>query len=146
MSIKKISTLMIVAVFVSACSTPEEDAARAARNIEKYKDTSNRALCMSWMTSHSLNVHKKSKAMEISRRKIDCWDYGNVAEEQRKVRADFDAAVAKLGGSNGRRTTVKAQGVKPRYLKSSKTRSGQTLCYYDDGSVRNIGYSAVCPL
>lgn len=82
-----IATLLLMA----GCATPEEQQAY----VRKISD---RELCMSWMTSASMNQYQSARIGEIRRRGLDCWKYGNVAEEQRKARADFQGVVNGLSG------------------------------------------------
>lgn len=76
---------------IAGCATPEEQQAYVRR-------ISDRELCMSWMTSASMNQYQSARLGEIQRRGLDCWKYGNVAEEQRKARADFQNTVNGLSG------------------------------------------------
>jgi hypothetical protein len=99
--------LVFLSQLLSGCLSDEEKMQRAeqkrikyaeylVKNAAKYKDTSDRALCMNWMTTYSGNVHQRNRKAEINRRKLDCWEYGNVAEEQRYAQCEFDNALAKL--------------------------------------------------
>lgn len=81
----------IVALLVIGCASPAEQQAYVRR-------ISDRELCMSWMTSAPLNQYQGARLGEIQRRGLDCRKYGNVAEEQRKARADFQDAVNRLSG------------------------------------------------
>lgn len=45
-----------------------------------------------------MNQYQSARMDEIRRRGIDCWKYGNIAEEQRKARADFQGVVNGLSG------------------------------------------------
>jgi hypothetical protein len=84
---KKFKNFYFVMAFVmvgtSGCVTPE-------RVQEEVLQKSDRALCMEYMTSPTLNILDGERAREISRRRLDCWQYGNVAEERRKADADFN--------------------------------------------------------
>ncbi len=57
------------------------------------KSLSDQELCMDWMTSARMNQYQNARESEISARRLNCWKYGNIAEEQRKAQADFNNAV-----------------------------------------------------
>lgn len=65
-----------------------------------YANTSDRALCMKYMTSPSMNVHQGNRRREIARRGVDCWKYGNVAEEKAKAERRYYETLCRLPGSN----------------------------------------------
>jgi len=99
--------VLFTSLLMSGCLSDEEKLERAEakriqyaeyliKNAAKYKDTSDRALCMNWMTTYSRNVHQRHRKAEINRRKVDCWEYGNVAEEQRYAKCEFKNTLAKL--------------------------------------------------
>lgn len=57
-------------------------------------------------------------------------------------------AIGGLGCSSGSSNKRAAQmpNILKRLTKTGKTFDGKTLCYYNDGSVKNIGYVGVCPM
>lgn len=57
---------------------------------------SDRALCMDWMTKPDLNIYNSAREAEIRRRKLDCWAYGNVAEEKSKANAGVQKSLDKI--------------------------------------------------
>jgi hypothetical protein len=83
--------IIAMSLLITGCATPEEQQAY----VRKISD---RELCMSWMTAASLNQYQSARIGEIRRRGLDCWKYGNVTEEQRKARADFQGVVNGLSG------------------------------------------------
>ena len=90
-SLSKWLSAPVVVVIVTACASPEEQQAYV-------RATSDRELCMSWMTSASMNQYQSARIDEIQRRGLDCWKFGNIVEEQRKARADFQCVVNGLSG------------------------------------------------
>ncbi len=90
-SLSKWLSAAVVVLIVASCASPEEQQAYV-------RATSDRELCMSWMTSASMNQYQSARMDEIRRRGLDCWKYGNIAEEQRKARADFQGVVNGLSG------------------------------------------------
>ena len=102
-----LSVVVVLSQILSGCLSDEQKMQRKEQqkiahakylveNAAKYQDTSDRALCMDWMTTYSRNIHQRHRKAEISRRKLDCWEYGNVAAEQRIAKCEFDNALAKL--------------------------------------------------
>ena len=54
---------------------------------------------MKWMTSPDINRYKRARKAEINERGIDCWEYGNVAEEERKANQRMEDAAQKVARS-----------------------------------------------
>jgi hypothetical protein len=50
------------------------------------------------MTTPDINQYHRALSAEIKRRGLDCWLYGNVAEEQRKAEAALRGALNRAGG------------------------------------------------
>ena len=87
-----LAAISIPAALISiGCASPEEQQAYV-------RGISDRELCMSWMTSASMNQYQSARRGEIRRRNLDCWKFGNVADEQRKASADFQNTVNRLSG------------------------------------------------
>jgi hypothetical protein len=91
-SLSKWLNATVVVVILAACASPEEKQAYV-------RATSDLELCMSWMTSAPMNQYQSARIDEIRRRGLDCRKYGNIAEEQRKARADFQGVVNGLSGN-----------------------------------------------
>ena len=73
----KVASAAIVTVLVG-CASPAEQQAYV-------RSLGNQGLCMSWMTTGSMNQYKEALGGEVARRGVNCWQYGNVAEEQMKA-------------------------------------------------------------
>jgi hypothetical protein len=102
-SIRCLSTIAML-VLMTGCATHEEQQAY----VRKLSD---RELCMSWMTSASLNQYQSARIGEIRRRGLDCWKFGNVAEEQRKARDNFQDVVNGLSGQQKSRSLQVPMGI-----------------------------------
>jgi type IV secretory pathway TrbL component len=112
------------------------------------KSLSDQELCMDWMTSARMNQYQSARESEISARRLNCWKYGNIAEEQRKAQADFNNAVQRASGQQVQTQT-------PRRATPSNRSSGNLVnewigrnadrfCQYSDGTIRNVGVD-LCP-
>jgi hypothetical protein len=84
--------------FLSACASPEQQKAYVT-------SLSDRELCMTYMTSVSMNQYQDARYAEIRQRRLDCWQYGNVAEEQSKAQRRFDDATRRASGESVGQTT-----------------------------------------
>lgn len=76
--VKNIFLVISAIAALTGCASLEEQRAYA-------RSMDNQSLCMSWMTSHPMNQYQNARAVEIQRRGLNCWQYGNVADEQRKA-------------------------------------------------------------
>jgi hypothetical protein len=94
----KITSAAIVTV-LAGCASPAEQQAYVSR-------IGNQELCMSWMTAASMNQYQKARLGEIRRRGLNCWEYGNVAEEQRKAEDRFKEALRCVIGCYPQRVTT----------------------------------------
>ncbi len=94
-----LSLVIFLALMIVACASPEEQ--------QSYvRSLNDQQLCMSWMTSAPMNQYQSARQGEINRRGLNCWKYGNVTDEQRKARADFDSAVQRASGQRASPATV----------------------------------------
>lgn len=94
----------VVVLSVAGCASPEEQQAYV-------RGINDQELCMSWMTSASMNQYQSARIDEIRRRGLNCWKYGDVAEEKRKARADFQGVVNGLSGQQRTNSTQVPMGV-----------------------------------
>lgn len=74
------------------------------------RSLNDRALCMSWMTRSNFNQYSPAMAAEIRSRGLDCWKYGNVAEEKRRAEAGLQQSIQNLGNALDRRAPAPASG------------------------------------
>lgn len=83
-SIHKIIVLFIcpLAVLLQGCASSEEV-------IGNLRAKTDRALCMEYMTLPSANFYHSEREFVIRERRLDCWKYGNIAEERRRADAEF---------------------------------------------------------
>ena len=88
---KLFMTVLFSIIFLSGCVTTQE-------RIEAASAASDRELCMEWMTSPSLNFSQPYREAEIKRRRLDCWQYGNVAEERERAERRLSESIERLGG------------------------------------------------
>jgi hypothetical protein len=86
----KITSAAIVTVLVG-CASPAEQQAYVRR-------MGDQELCMSWMTNASMNQYQDARLGEIRRRGLNCWRYGNVADEQRKAEDRLNEALRCVSG------------------------------------------------
>ena len=82
---------IVVLVSISGCVSEQ-----ALLNIAEKGD---RALCMDWMTRPDMNMYNSAYEREIKKRKLDCWAYGNVAEEKRKANAEVQKSLDKVANA-----------------------------------------------
>lgn len=87
--------LMIFIATLHGCASLEEQQAYA-------KSLGDHELCMTWMTSPSLNQYQDARKEEINRRRLNCWKYGNVAEHQRRADEDLNKTIKSFGQPIGR--------------------------------------------
>ncbi len=86
----KITSAAIVTVLVG-CVSPAEQQAYVRR-------MGDQELCMSWMTAASVNQYQYARLGEIRRRSLNCWQYGNVANEQRKAEDRWNETLRCISG------------------------------------------------
>jgi hypothetical protein len=151
MTIKYLAGLFIVFTLTgcAAFSKEHRDAWRAEQTEKgriKYQHTSDRALCMKLM-NYPRHISKETWEREINRRHLDCWQYGNVAEEQAKANARLrNTCIGGCGYSGSSSTTSSANKKKSFVPLTSTTEvTGARLCNYYDGTVIRIGGGQVCP-
>lgn len=87
----RIFFLLIMTTTLSGCVSEQA--------LERISAQSDRSLCMKWMTSPDINRYKRARKEEINERGIDCWEYGNVAEEERKANQRMEDAAQKVARS-----------------------------------------------
>ena len=86
-----LAPVLFIGLVLIGCASPQEQQSYA-------RSLSDQELCMSWMTSAPMNQYQSARVAEINRRGLNCWKYGNVNEEQRRARTDFDATVQRASG------------------------------------------------
>ena len=93
----KTLSLIVSIYFLQGCATPEE-------SMNKMRAKSDYILCTEYMTLPTANIEHRYREQEISRRNINCNQYGDSAAERRKADAAFQEGLRNLQGQN------KAQG------------------------------------
>ena len=132
---------------------------------QKFANSSDESLCKQHMAFRRNATQQLDIKLEMKRRKVDCWEYGNVkaahdaldeiaAQKAEEADAKRRAAFRKLqcmGGGCGSRPTSSSppkgsNGSAPNnaYLVKTEPIVGGALCHYSDGSVRRISGS-YCP-
>ncbi len=86
------------------CASPAEQQAYV-------RSMGDQELCMSWMTSPSLNQYQGARTGEVRRRGLNCYQYGNVAEERRKAENRLNEQIRCAAGCQPQRTIVQPQEV-----------------------------------
>lgn len=100
-----LAAISIAAVLGSTgCASPEEQQAYV-------RGIGDRELCMSWMTSASMNQYQSARIGEIRRRGLDCWKFGNVADEKAKAESRLQSTVNGLSGQQKARPAQVPMGV-----------------------------------
>lgn len=74
--------IFISLLFLISCSATQSERNDMMR-------MSAQQLCMDYMTLPTVNRLQNDREEIIKLRKINCWQYGNVAAERRKADADF---------------------------------------------------------
>ncbi len=118
------ASLLLVLLSIVGCASPEEQQAYV-------RGTSDRELCMSWMTAASMNQYQSARINEIRRRGLDCWKFGNIAEEQRRASAAFQGAVNGLSGQQRTGTVNAPMG----FTNCTNQGAGVFVCTGPRGSV-----------
>ena len=80
-----LASLLVAAVNVGCASTEEIN--------EVLSQKSNGALCLDYMNLPSVNPYHSYRELEMRRRGLDCWKYGDVAA----ARARADEAFTRIG-------------------------------------------------
>lgn len=117
---KKILFFAFYAGLLSACASPEEQKAYVT-------SLSDRELCMTYMTSPSMNQYQDARYAEIRQRRLDCWQYGNVAEEQSKAERRLSDSIRRASGESVGETTNTGQ--------PTRQKANPNACIQDGGGV-----------
>ena len=126
-------------LFLGGCVTTQE-------RIDAAASASDRQLCMEWMTSPSLNFSQPYREAEIKRRRLDCWQYGNVAEEQQKAERRLSESIDRLGGRASPGSTT--SGGTACFIQNSYVSGMNQICIYNcRGSAysTNTRAGSMCP-
>jgi hypothetical protein len=123
---------VVLTLSLTGCASLEEQQAYV-------NSLSDQGLCMSWMTSASLNQYQDAREAEIRRRRLDCWKYGNVAAEQRRASEDFNSTVQRATGQRPATTSL----VPPLGLTRCESRgAGVVECFGPQGIRRCVNRGA----
>lgn len=83
--------IVTITLTLFGCASPAERQAYARR-------MGDQELCMSWMATPSMNQYYGALQGEIRRRGLNCYQYGNVAAEQRKAENRLNEAIRCAAG------------------------------------------------
>jgi hypothetical protein len=103
-SIFKVATPVILISALLGCASPAEQQAYVSR-------MGDQELCMSWMTSATMNQYQRAREGEVRRRGLNCYQYGNVAAERRKAENRLNEQIRCAAGCQPQRTIVQPQEV-----------------------------------
>lgn len=100
----KIVIPFVTVITLLGCASPAEQQAYV-------RSMGDQELCMSWMTSPSLNQYQSARTGEVRRRGLNCYRYGNVAAEQRKAENRLNEQIRCAAGCQPQRVIVQPQEV-----------------------------------
>lgn len=126
---RPISLVLFVAVTLAGCASIEEQRAYV-------RSLDNQSLCMSWMTSHPMNQYQDARATEIRRRGVNCWQYGNVAEEQRRANVPLSEIYNRGAGRYGGNAVAPANPTPMGSTNCVNRGAGVVECYGPKGMSR----------
>lgn len=134
--IKRAVYFFSIVATLTGCASLEEQRAYA-------RSMDNQSLCMSWMTSHPMNQYQNARAAEIQRRGLNCWQYGNVADEQRK--ANRSLLEIYNSGAGVKNSAPPANSAPQGFTNCVNRGAGVVECYGPKGMARcqSIGGGAV---
>lgn len=138
-SMKSLPIILLFTISLAGCVTTQE-------RIDAASSASDRQLCMEWMTSPSLNFSQSYREAEIKRRGIDCWQYGNVAEERERAERRLSESIERLGGRQAPGRTGSSGGL--CIIQRSFISGMNQVCIYDcQGSAysTNTRAGTMCP-
>ena len=95
---------LVTLVTLLGCASPAQKHAYVSRQGDQE-------LCMSWMTTASMNQYFSALEGEVRRRGLNCYRYGNVAAERRNAENRLNEAIRCASGCQPQRTVVQPNEV-----------------------------------
>lgn len=111
-----------LSVFVLSAVVLLQGCASQQEVLGNLRAKSDRQLCMEYMTLPSMNFYHSEREAVIRERRLDCWKFGNIAEERRKADAEFQR------GLQGNR-------VVPQQVIIQQQNNNPNACIQDGGGI-----------